>query len=114
MPEGIAEFVKYNCARHSHYICWVSLGLKKLILEVVKLIHACMSRTSQYICHTPGHHSTIKVHAAGVDCFDAGLFRISGAEATVMDAQQRLLLEVSYEVIGAAAAPESKPMVSSD
>ena len=54
------------------------------------------------------------MHAAGVDCFDAGLFRISAAEATAMDAQQRLLLEVSYEVIGAAAAPESKPMVGSD
>ncbi|BDA51454.1 probable phthiocerol synthesis polyketide synthase type I PpsA at C-terminar half [Coccomyxa sp. Obi] len=45
----------------------------------------------------------------GVDCFDAELFRISGAEAAAMDAQQRLLLEASHEVIGAAAGPELKP-----
>ncbi len=54
------------------------------------------------------------MRAAGVDCFDAGLFRISAAEAAAMDAQQRLLLEVCHEVIGAAAAPEPKPMVGSD
>lgn len=48
-----------------------------------------------------------------MDYFDAGLFRISGAEAAAMDAQQRLLLEVSHEVIGAAASPEANPKVGS-
>lgn len=52
-----------------------------------------------------------ETHAAGVDCFDAGLFRISSAEAAAMDAQQRLLLEVSHEVISAAAIPDLKPKV---
>lgn len=44
----------------------------------------------------------------GVSEFDAGLFRISGAEAVAMDSQQRLLLETSHEVICAANPPGSK------
>jgi acyl transferase domain-containing protein len=50
--------------------------------------------------------------AAGVDHFDAALFRISGAEAAAMDAQQRLLLEAAHEAIGAAAPPDPGPKVS--
>ena len=34
------------------------------------------------------------------DLFDAALFGLSGSEAELMDAQQRLLLEVSLEVGG--------------
>ncbi len=53
------------------------------------------------------------VHAcAGVGEFDAGLFRISSAEAADMDAQQRLLLEASHKVIAAANPASSKAMVS--
>lgn len=43
--------------------------------------------------------------------FDASLFRISSAEASAMDAQQRLLLEVALEVISAANPPGSKAKV---
>jgi len=46
---------------------------------------------------------------AGVEQFDASLFRISGAEAAAMDAQQRLLLEVAHEVIGASQGSQSEP-----
>lgn len=46
---------------------------------------------------------------AGVDEFDATLFRVSAAEAAAMDAQQRLLLEVSHEVITAAGARAAEP-----
>ena len=53
------------------------------------------------------------MHAcAGVGDFDASLFRVSSAEAAAMDAQQRLLLEVSQEVIAAAIPPGSKAKVS--
>ena len=48
---------------------------------------------------------------AGVSDFDAGLFRISSAEASAMDAQQRLLLEAALEVIGAANPSGSKGKV---
>jgi acyl transferase domain-containing protein len=48
---------------------------------------------------------------AGVGDFDASLFRVSSAEAVAMDAQQRLLLEVSHEVIAAANPPGSKAKV---
>ena len=44
----------------------------------------------------------------GVSEFDASLFRISGAEAVAMDSQQRLLLEISHEVICTANPPGSK------
>lgn len=47
-----------------------------------------------------------------MDRFDAALFRISGAEAAAMDAQQRLLLEAAHEAIGAAAQPDPRPKVS--
>ncbi len=47
----------------------------------------------------------------GVDQFDAGLFRTSGAEAAAMDAQQRLLLEVSHEIISASQQREPKAKV---
>ena len=46
-----------------------------------------------------------------MDHFDAALFRISGAEAAAMDAQQRLLLEAAHEAIGAAAPPDPRPKV---
>ena len=46
--------------------------------------------------------------AAGVEEFDAGLFRISPAEAAAMDAQQRLLLEASHQVISAAQQPPQR------
>ena len=55
--------------------------------------------------------NSVPVLAAGVDKFDAGLFKISGAEAAAMDAQQRLLLEVAHEAIGATGTPEFKPKV---
>ena len=48
---------------------------------------------------------------AGVGEFDASLFKVSSAEAAAMDAQQRLLLEVSHEVIAAANPPGSKAKV---
>ena len=49
----------------------------------------------------------------GVSDFDAGLFRVSGAEAVAMDSQQRLLLEISHEVVCAANPPGSKAKVRS-
>ena len=48
------------------------------------------------------------VLAAGVEDFDAGLFRISPAEAAAMDAQQRLLLEASHLVIASAQPPPQR------
>jgi hypothetical protein len=44
-----------------------------------------------------------------VEEFDAGLFRIPGAEAAAMDAQQRLLLEASQQVIAAVQAQQPSP-----
>lgn len=49
------------------------------------------------------------VLAAGVEDFDAGLFRISPAEAAAMDAQQRLLLEAAHLVIPAAQPAHQRP-----
>ena len=49
-----------------------------------------------------------RMACTGVSEFDAGLFRISGAEAVAMDSQQRLLLELSHEVVCAANPPGSK------
>jgi 3-oxoacyl-(acyl-carrier-protein) synthase/acyl carrier protein len=40
---------------------------------------------------------------SGIEMFDAGLFGISGVEAELMDAQQRLLLQASHQAITAAA-----------
>ena len=49
-----------------------------------------------------------RMACTGVSEFDAGLFRISGAEAVAMDSQQRLLLEISHEIVCAANPPGSK------
>lgn len=41
----------------------------------------------------------------GSDMFDAAFFGLSGGEAELMDAQQRLLLETSLEVRGGLVCP---------
>lgn len=62
----------------------------------------------QYHGHSNVTHSYLLSDDTSHRCFDAKFFNINPAEASVMDPQVRLLLEVVYEALESAGLPERK------